>query len=39
MGAYLFGSLWLMLTIRIYRWGKARYFVTQPVAKGPVPAQ
>jgi undecaprenyl-diphosphatase len=32
MGAYLFGSLWLMLTIRFYRWGKVHYFVHQPVA-------
>jgi undecaprenyl-diphosphatase len=32
MGAYLFGSLWLMLTIHFYRWGKQRYFVHQPVA-------
>jgi membrane-associated phospholipid phosphatase len=32
MGAYLFGSLWLALTIRFYRWGKERYFVHQPVA-------
>ena len=32
MGAYLFGSLWLMLTIHFYRWGKTRYFVHQPVA-------
>jgi undecaprenyl-diphosphatase len=32
MGAYLFGSLWLALTIRFYRWGKLRYFVHQPVA-------
>ncbi len=32
MGAYLFGSLWLALTIRFYRWGKKRYFVHQPVA-------
>jgi len=32
MGAYLFGSLWLMLTIRVYRWGKTRFFVHQPVA-------
>lgn len=31
-GAYLLGSLWLLLTIRIYRWGKTRYFVRQPVA-------
>jgi len=32
MGAYLFGSLWLALTVRFYRWGKVRYFVHQPVA-------
>jgi undecaprenyl-diphosphatase len=32
MGAYLLGSLWLALTIRIYRWGKPRFFVHQPVA-------
>ena len=32
MGAYLFGSLWLALTIRFYRWGKKRYFVHQSVA-------
>jgi membrane-associated phospholipid phosphatase len=32
MGAYLLGSLWLALTIRLYRWGKPRYFVDQPVA-------
>jgi len=32
MGAYLFGSLWLALTIRFYRWGKTRFFVHQPVA-------
>jgi membrane-associated phospholipid phosphatase len=32
MGAYLFGSLWLALTMRFYRWGKTRYFVHQPVA-------
>jgi undecaprenyl-diphosphatase len=31
-GAYLLGSLWLALTIRVYRWGKTRYFVHQPVA-------
>ena len=41
MGAYLFGSLWLALTIRVYLWGKARYFVHQPVAAAlpaaPVP--
>lgn len=32
MGAYVFGSLWLALTIRFYRWGKPRFFRTQPVA-------
>jgi undecaprenyl-diphosphatase len=32
MGAYLFGSLWLALTIKIYRWGKPRFFRDQPVA-------
>lgn len=35
MGAYLFGSLWLMLTIRLYRWGKTRFFPHQPVAPNP----
>jgi undecaprenyl-diphosphatase len=39
MGAYLFGSLWLALTIKVYRWGKPRYFVHQPVAPAaPAPA-
>jgi undecaprenyl-diphosphatase len=32
LGAYLFGSLWLTLTIYVYRWGKPRFFVTQPAA-------
>lgn len=32
MGAYLLGSLWLALSIRVYRWGKPRFFVRQPVA-------
>jgi len=31
-GAYLLGSLWLALTIRLYRWGKPRFFAHQPVA-------
>jgi undecaprenyl-diphosphatase len=31
LGAYLLGSLWLALTIQIYRWGKPRFFVTSPV--------
>jgi undecaprenyl-diphosphatase len=38
MGAYLFGSLWLALTIHFYRWGKVRYFVHQPVAAAAPPA-
>ncbi len=32
MGAYLLGSVWLALTIYVYRWGKPRFFVHQPVA-------
>ena len=32
MGAYLLGTLWLALTIKLYRWGKTRFFVRQPVA-------
>jgi len=32
MGAYLLGSLWLALSIRVYRWGKPRFFAHQPVA-------
>ena len=32
MGAYMLGSLWLALTVRIYRWGKPKYFPRQPVA-------
>ena len=33
LAAYLLGSVWLSLSILIYRWGKPRYFVNQPVAK------
>jgi len=32
LGAYLLGSIWLAVVIAIYRWGKTRFFVTQPVA-------
>lgn len=32
LGAYLLGSLSLFVTIQIYRWGKTRFFVHQPVA-------
>lgn len=33
VAAYLLGSVWLSLSVVIYRWGKPRYFVNQPVAK------
>jgi len=32
LGAYLLGSLTLVVTIQLYRWGKTRFFVHQPVA-------
>ena len=32
MGAYVLGSIWLALSIRIYRWGKPRFFRDQPAA-------
>jgi undecaprenyl-diphosphatase len=32
IGAYLLGSLWLALCVSIYRWGKTRIFVRQPLA-------
>jgi undecaprenyl-diphosphatase len=32
MGAYVFGGLWLAMTIRFYRWGKPKFFRTQPTA-------
>jgi undecaprenyl-diphosphatase len=32
LGAYLLGSLCLVLTIELYRWGKTRFFVRQPAA-------
>ncbi len=33
LGGYLLGSLWLLLTVYVYRWGKQRFFVNQPIAK------
>ncbi len=30
IGAYLLGSVWLAITIYLYRWGKPRFFVHQP---------
>ncbi len=32
LGGYLLGSLWLLASIYIYRWGKLRFFIKQPVA-------
>jgi undecaprenyl-diphosphatase len=32
LGAYLLGSLCLVVIIELYRWGKTRFFVHQPVA-------
>ncbi len=32
IGSYLLGTLTLVATIQIYRWGKTRFFVHQPVA-------
>lgn len=41
LGAYLLGSLWLTLTIYLYRWGKPRFLVNQPRApeniRAPIP--
>lgn len=33
LGAYLLGALALVAIIQLYRWGKPRFFVQQPVAK------
>jgi undecaprenyl-diphosphatase len=33
IAAYLLGSVWLALSVVIYRRGKARFFVNQPVAR------
>ena len=33
VASYLLGSVWLALSVLIYRWGKPRFFVDQPVAK------
>lgn len=32
VGGYLVGTIWLVLTIYFYRWGKPRFFVNQPQA-------
>ncbi len=33
LAAYLLASVWLALSIRLYRWGKPRFFQNQPVAR------
>jgi membrane-associated phospholipid phosphatase len=38
MGGHVLGALWLACVIRIYRWGKPRWFVRQPVAP-PAPGK
>ena len=35
LGAYLLGTLTLVVIIQIYRWGKTRFFVHQPVTAAP----
>lgn len=35
LGAYLLGSLTLIIIIQFYRWGKTRFFVHQPEAAAP----
>lgn len=32
LAAYLLGSVWLGLSVLVYRWGKPRFFANQPVA-------
>lgn len=32
VGGYLLGSLWLWFSVRVYRWGKPRFFVDQSLA-------
>ncbi len=39
LGGYLLGSLWLVVTVYVYRWGKPRFFVNQPLAKEKPVAQ
>ena len=34
LGAYLLGCLTLVANIQLYRWGKTRFFVQQPLAAG-----
>jgi undecaprenyl-diphosphatase len=36
LGSYLLGTLTLVVIIRVYLWGKNRFFVRQPVAPEPV---
>lgn len=36
LAAYLLGTIWLAIMVYLYRWGKARFFVDQPIAKDQV---
>jgi len=38
LGAYLLGILVLVGIVRVYRWGKTRFFIHQPVAAAPAKA-
>jgi membrane-associated phospholipid phosphatase len=39
LGAYLLGSLVLVAIVQLYRWGKPRFFLHQPVAKAVKPGK
>jgi len=39
LGAYLLGCLTLVANIQLYRWGKPRFFVQQPIAVGKTASQ
>jgi undecaprenyl-diphosphatase len=33
LAAYLLSSVWLYLSVHLYRWGKPRFFTNQPIAR------
>ena len=39
LGAYLLGCLTLVANIQLYRWGKTRFFVQQPITAGKTASQ
>ena len=39
LGAYLLGCLALVANIQLYRWGKTRFFVQQPITAGKTASQ